>query len=120
MSRQIQFCHDRALDSQGVKKAKGGRTVVMEKITLSEFEAVVPSLSIPAFILSVGVAVCSKKDNYWKAMGRQVAAGRSKRYNLYVTAKSADGLQLYNGELGLTFFLKKSEKTDDINFVDVL
>lgn len=117
--RQIQYVHERHFDSKGLK-AKGGRTVVSEKITKTEFEAVVPSLNTPGFILKVGFAECSKKDNYCKKTGRDLAKSRMKVYHMFVTCKSEKELQLYNSELDITLFMKVSDFTDDVNFVNVV
>lgn len=118
--RNIQFCHERFYNSDGSFKAKGGRTVVMEKITYQEFLDAVPSLKEPQFLLKVGVAECSKKDNYSRREGRKLTLERRTLRHLFVTAKSETEIQLYSGELGITFIIHKSKVTDDMNLVDIV
>jgi hypothetical protein len=121
LERAIQFLHDRAYDEHGdILYPKGGNTIVMEKITFEEFEAATPCLEEPEFRLRVGIARCSKKENYNKKVGRELAKSRMKHYNLFVTCKSNNYIQLYNGDLDVTFILGRNDKTYDINFIDVL
>lgn len=118
--RNIQFCHERRYNKDGSLNSKGGRTLVAERITKDEFNAAVPSLNAPGFMLQVGVAECSRKDNYCKKTGRDISKSRMRNYHMFVTAKSSDELQLFNSELGITLIFKLGTESRNPNLVDIV
>ena len=60
---KVAVLHKRHYDNNGIKKPKGGKTVIIIDIPHNEhFE---------------GVAVCCNSDNYNKKMGVRIALGRS-------------------------------------------
>lgn len=133
----IQFCHDRERKSDRRSKQfpdyfinelnpKGGRTIAVEVPTNEEFAVLSPSLKMPV-PLKIGIAVCSKKDLYCKATGRQYALFRLKEYKFFVvteTPPSVPGepriLELHNSELNLTIKLTKHPEARRVYFEGVV
>lgn len=59
--RMIYYKHIRLYDDEGNLKAKGGRTIAIE---------------LDGDNYKVGIAECSKRDQYCKKTGREIAASR--------------------------------------------
>lgn len=87
---KLQFVHNRELTFKNKELkllTKGGETIAMEEVPLDMFKQITKEHVLS---VHVGKALCSKKDNYNKKIGREIATGRLKEIELDVA-----GIQEY-------------------------
>jgi RNA 3'-terminal phosphate cyclase len=138
--KKIQFCHVRdakILDLKNMTPEQiflfaqtateinvglaptGGMTVAVEVPTVEEFEKLNPSLEHPVYP-KIGIAHCSKTDNYCKKTGRELAISRLKEEQGYVTARNSREVQVLFKGLGITIILRKHPHTNHVYFEEVV
>lgn len=120
----FQYFHYRHFGKNGVT-SKGGETYALEEMSLEAFEHLAsgPDKKIS---LKIGMAICSRKDNYNKKLGRWIAEGRAtlamfkvmKVYTQHVTNHQT--MVLHNEDTQLTIIFEKKHGSRKVHFVGVL
>jgi hypothetical protein len=92
---------------QGTTIARGGTTIAMESVPVDMFLEMTVGDQLE---VEVGKAVCSKKDNYNRKLGREIAKGRMKNVVLDVIAASKGEIILSDGTNQYTLILSATGK----------
>jgi len=130
---KIQFVHNRdvvfkfssanRIENPSLLLAKGGETIAMEEVPLDMFQQITKEHILSCFI---GKALCSKKDNYNKKIGRNIATARMKEVDLEVVAienyldqNDRPVREVTLVELGTThtYLLQHKEGNDKVHFI---
>lgn len=92
---------------KGTNIARGGITIAMEAVPVDMFLEMTVGDQLE---VEVGKAICSKKDNYNRKIGREIAKGRMKNVILDVVAASKGEIVLFDGTNQYTLVLSATGK----------